>query len=112
MSNYTLPQNSTNSATEANQISVNPWRCISGATFSLVLAIACYWMTSAIARTFANKPIHSNNAIVQNISSAIRTLVLGISCLGTFIFGITALGLMALAIQLFFRQLTKPPEKA
>lgn len=112
MSNSTLPQNSTNSATQANQISVNPWRCLSGATLALVLAMACYWMTSAIASTFANKPIHSNNVIVQNIASAVRTLVLGISSLGTFIFGITALGLIALAIQLFFRQLTKPPEKA
>ncbi len=110
MSNSTPAQNSANPPAEAKQIPLSPWRCISGATVALAFATACYWMTSAIARTFANKPIHSDNPIAQNIASAVRTLVLGISTLGTFIFAIAALGLMALAVQLFFRQLAKQPE--
>lgn len=67
-------------------------------------------MTSAIAQTFAKKPIHSDNIAVVNIASAVRTLVVGIGTLGTFTFAFASLGLMALGIQIFLRQLAKQPE--
>jgi len=62
---------------------------------------------SAIATSFAAKPLHSDNLIVLRISSAVRTLVLGIAALGSGVFAIVAIGLVALAIQLFFQQLVK-----
>jgi hypothetical protein len=62
----------------------------------------------SIATTFAAKPIHSDNPMVVNIGSAVRTLVVGVVALGTGIFGIVAIGLLALAIQLVVQQLTKP----
>ncbi|MBK1986527.1 DUF3082 domain-containing protein [Sphaerospermopsis aphanizomenoides BCCUSP55] len=85
-----------------------PLRCIIGATISSALAFAAYSLMMAIATSFANKPIHSNNPIVLNISSAVRTLVVGIMALGTGVFGIVALGLLTLGMQLLLQQLKQP----
>ncbi|MCT7989129.1 DUF3082 domain-containing protein [Laspinema olomoucense] len=62
---------------------------------------------NAIASTFANKPIHSDNPIAVNISAAVRTLVTGVSTLATFIFAFAALGLFCLGLQLLFQKVTK-----
>ncbi len=67
-----------------------------------------YLLMISIATTFASKPIHSDNPIALNIGSAVRTLVVGVVALGTGIFGIVAVGLFALAIQLLVQQFTKP----
>ncbi|WP_353929664.1 DUF3082 domain-containing protein [Okeanomitos corallinicola TIOX110] len=95
---------------EANpgQIPPTPLRCITGAVMSGGFAFAMYSLMIAIATTFANKPIHSDNQVVINIGSAVRTLVVGVVALGTGIFGIVTLGLLALAIQLLIQQLTTP----
>ncbi|MEA5619766.1 DUF3082 domain-containing protein [Cronbergia sp. UHCC 0137] len=87
-----------------------PLRCITGATISGGLAYAMYSLMIAIATTFAAKPIHSDNPMVMNIGSAVRTLVVGIVALGMAIFAIVTLGLLALAVQLLIQQLTKPKE--
>lgn len=87
--------------------SPTPSRCLTGAVMSGGLAYAMYSLMIAIATTFATKPIHSDNQIVLNIASAVRTLVVGVVALGTGIFGIVAIGLTALAIQLLIQQLTK-----
>ncbi|MFM2064688.1 MAG: hypothetical protein RLZZ507_4359 [Cyanobacteriota bacterium] len=90
------------------QIPPTPLRCITGAVMSGGFAFAMYSLMIAIATTFANKPIHSDNQIVVNIGSAVRTLVVGVVALGTGIFGIVALGLLALAVQLLIQQFTTP----
>lgn len=87
-----------------------PLRCLTGAVISGTVGYACYALMVSIATTFANKPIHSDNPLVLNISSAVRTLVVGVIALGTGIFGIVTLGLIALAIQLIFQQLTTKKE--
>ena len=87
-----------------------PLRCLIGAVISAGIAVAAYSLTAAIAQSFANKPIHSDNFTVVNISAAVRTLVVGIMALGTGIFGIVAIGLVALAIQLSIQKLTKKEE--
>lgn len=71
------------------------------------IGFALYSLTAAIAQTFATKPIHSDNPAVVNIASAVRTLVVGIVALGTGIFGVVTVGLVALAIQLTIQRLTK-----
>jgi len=73
------------------------------------IALALYFLTASIAQTFATKPIHSTKPAVVNIASAVRTLVVGMSALGTGIFGLVAIGLVALAIQVFVQQLIKKP---
>ncbi|MGA1623415.1 MAG: DUF3082 domain-containing protein [Synechocystis sp.] len=81
-----------------------PLRCFVGSGISGTLAWGLYWLTSSIALTFATKPVLSDKAIVQRIASAVRTLVLGLASLGTFIFAFVAIGLILLGVQLLFQK--------
>lgn len=85
-----------------------PLRCLSGAVVAGGLAIALYSLTSSIGANFASKPIQSDNFTVVNITVAVRTLVVGVSALATGIFGLIAIGLAALAIQVLFKPPTSP----
>jgi Protein of unknown function (DUF3082) len=77
-----------------------PLRCFTGALISGSLAMVLYSLTASIARSFAGKPLPTGNVTTTNIAVAVRTLVVGMSTLGTAIFAITTLGLVALGIQL------------
>ncbi len=59
-----------------------------------------YRLLTAIALSFANKPVTSDNLAVVNLSAAVRTLVMGMFALGTGVFGIAALGLFLLGVQM------------
>lgn len=85
-----------------------PLRCFTGALIAGGLGFAMYNLTTSIAQTFASKPLPSGNYLATNIAVAVRTLVTGMSALGTGIFGIAALGLTALGIQLLVQQLRQP----
>ncbi|MEH2376776.1 DUF3082 domain-containing protein [Nostoc sp.] len=87
--------------------STSPLRCLTGAVISGGMGFAVYSLMIAIATNFATKPIHSINPLVVKISSAVRTLVVGVVALGSGIFGIVAIGLLALGVQLLVQQLTK-----
>ncbi|MBW4615521.1 MAG: DUF3082 domain-containing protein [Desmonostoc vinosum HA7617-LM4] len=89
------------------QFSATPLRSLLGAVISGAMGFGLYSLMIAIATNFATKPIHSDNLLVIKISSAVRTLVVGIVALGAGIFGIVAVGLLALAVQLLVQQLTK-----
>ena len=95
--------------TEENQ--PTPLRCVIGATMCGGLGFAMYKLMISIATTFANKPVTSDNPMVVSISSAVRTLVVGVVALGTGIFGIVGVGLLALAVQLVIKQLTGKDEQ-
>ncbi len=84
-------------------------KCFSGSFVAGTIALLAYRMTVAIATTFANKPIVSDNTAVINISSAVRTLVVGIVALGSGVFGLAALGLFLLGIQLTFQRIVRSP---
>lgn len=109
MNNPTPTENQTtqSSHSESTSVTPTPVRCLSGALISGGIGFALYSLTAAIAQTFASKPIHSDNPAVINIASAVRTLVVGITALGTGIFGVVTVGLVALAIQLTVQKLTK-----
>jgi hypothetical protein len=92
------------------QTSSSPLRCLIGAIISGGVGYGCYLLMMSIATSFANKPIHSDNQLALRISSAVRTLVLGVAALGTGIFFLVALGLLALAIQLLWQQFTSKQE--
>lgn len=89
---------------------VTPLRCFTGAGLSGALAWGLYRLTAAIAISFAAKPLLSSSLIAQRISAAVRTLVLGVAALGTFIFAFVALGLVLLALQLLFQSLVRSKE--
>ncbi len=84
-------------------------KCFSGAFVAGTISLLVYRMTVSIATTFANKPIVSDNTAVINISSAVRTLVVGMVALGSGVFGLAALGLFLLGIQLTFQRLFQSP---
>ncbi|WP_009632193.1 DUF3082 domain-containing protein [Synechocystis sp. PCC 7509] len=86
-----------------------PLRSSLGAVIASGLAIALYRVTSAISLSFAQKPLHSDNALVVKITIAVRTLVVGLSTLATFIFAIVAFALFALAIQATIQKLKQSP---
>jgi Protein of unknown function (DUF3082) len=86
----------------------SPLRCFTGALISGSLATLLYSLTASIASTFAGKPLPTGNVTTINIAVAVRTLVVGMSTLATAIFAISALGLVALGIQLFITQLREP----
>lgn len=84
-------------------------KCFSGAFVAGTIALLAYRLTVSIATTFANKPIVSDNPAVMNIASAVRTLVVGMVALGSGVFGLAALGLFLLGIQLTVQRLFKSP---
>ncbi|MBD0267878.1 DUF3082 domain-containing protein [Pseudanabaena sp. FACHB-2040] len=85
-------------------------RCFSGAFISGSLAILIYRLMLSIALTFANKPVTSDNTAVINLSSAVRTLVVGTVALGAGVFGLAGLGLFLLGIQLTLQRLFRKSE--
>ncbi len=86
-----------------------PQRCVLGSVIAAVLAYALYNMTSAIAQSFALHPVTSDNLIVQRISAAVRTLVIGMTTLGMGVFTLAAIGLFALAIQILLKPRNATP---
>ncbi len=95
--------NEQNQTPTPTQVAPTPFRCLTGATISGGLGFLMYNLMIAIATSFANKPIHSDNQMVVNISSAVRTLVVGVVALGMGIFGLVAIGLFALMVQLLIQ---------
>ncbi|MEL6326279.1 MAG: DUF3082 domain-containing protein [Cyanobacteria bacterium J06626_23] len=86
-------------------LATSPLRCFTGSLLAGSLGLLLYRMTIAIATTFANKPVTSDNPTVISISGAVRTLVTGMVALGAGVFGIAALGLFLLGIQILFKRL-------
>ena len=59
-----------------------PLRCILGSGVAGGLAFLIWQLTQSIALSFARTPIVSDNRIVVRMSTAIRTLVVGMSAMG------------------------------
>lgn len=103
-----MTEENTTATTQTNtQVSASPLRCVTGSIISGGMAYALYSLMIAIATNFAQKPIHSDNQLVIKITSAVRTLVVGIVALGSGVFAIVAIGLFALGIQLLFQSFSK-----
>ncbi len=79
-----------------------PLNFILGSVTSFLLFISFYIISNKIAIYFAlHKPSNSSE-IVQNISSSINTLIIGLSFLLTFSFGFIGIGLLIVFIRSFF----------
>ncbi|MBP0001163.1 MAG: DUF3082 domain-containing protein [Cyanobacteria bacterium SID2] len=88
-------------------------RSFSGSFISGSIALLLYRLTTSIVHSFADKPLQTDNVTALNISAAVRTLVMGLSFLATFIFAFSALGLFLLAVQTLVQQIfgtTSPSE--
>jgi uncharacterized membrane protein len=88
---------------DSNSEKVTPSRSIIGAVISGSMAIALYFVTSNIASSLASKPLPSGTTAI-NIAVAVRTLVLGVAALGTFVFALVTFGLLALTVQMLWQR--------
>ncbi|MGA1284925.1 MAG: DUF3082 domain-containing protein [Prochlorothrix sp.] len=75
------------------------FQCVSGSAMAGGFAVLLYRLTQSMAQSFADKPIQAKSYLAANIGAAVRTLVVGSVTLATFLFAISALGLLALGIQ-------------
>jgi len=103
----------TSLSSSKSSVTPTPLRCLGGSAISSGLTFLMYLLTKAVASTFAATPIQTDSFVVYRISTAVRTLVIGMTALGTWIFGIATLGLLGLAIQLLIQRpqnTTSPPE--
>ncbi|MFM7448521.1 MAG: DUF3082 domain-containing protein [Leptolyngbyaceae cyanobacterium] len=100
----TDPSPDPSSSTQTKALTVGPLQCFTGGLVAGVIAVVLYRMTQSIGVSFAAHPFHGDNFTVQRIASAVRTLVIGMSALGTGIFGFAALGLLLLGVQLLLQQ--------
>jgi hypothetical protein len=105
-----LPPTETNASPTASVVSSDkpqlptPQRCIFGSAIAGIMAYAMYMMTMNIAQSFATHKIQSTSQIVQRISAAVRTLVVGMTTLGMGVFGLAAIGLFLLAMQILIQR--------
>lgn len=82
----------------------NPLRCLTGALIAGTLGMLLYRLTGAIAYVFATHAVSYHNQLVYSLAVAVRTLVVGLCTLATGVFGIIAVGLVALTLQLLWER--------
>ncbi|MCC0176175.1 DUF3082 domain-containing protein [Waterburya agarophytonicola K14] len=100
------PVASSDSELESSQ-KATPLRCFIASIISGVFAFGLYLLFSSIVQTYATKTITSNSAIAINLASAVRTLVMGTVALATGVFGMVAIGIFLLGIQLMIQNFKK-----
>ena len=78
-----------------------PLSFLTGSITSFILFIAFYKLSIAISIYFSTHKPTNQTEIVQNISSSLNTLIIGLSFLATFSFGFIGLGLFIVFIRSF-----------
>ena len=79
-----------------------PLSFLTGSITSFILFIAFYKLSISISIYFSTHKPTNNSEIVQNISSSLNTLIIGLSFLATFSFGFIGLGLLIVFFRSFF----------
>ena len=87
---------------EKNIPEKGPLNFIVGSLTSFLLFIFFYFFSNKIAIYFALHKPSNTSEIVQNISSSINTLIIGLSFLLTFSFGFIGIGLFIVFIRSFY----------
>ena len=95
-------KNKNNENLENNIQEKGPLNFLVGSITSFLLFVFSYFLSNKIAIYFSiHKPSNSSE-IVQNISSSINTLIIGLSFLLTFSFAFIGIGLFIVFIRSFF----------
>ena len=89
------------------EVPTTPFNCFIGVMMSGGMSFAMYRLLITVATSLENKPIHSNNFLVLNISSLVRNTMLGLITMGTGIFTVVSLGLLLLGFQIFIQKNNK-----
>jgi hypothetical protein len=92
-----------NESASSSYVPPTPARCFRGGVISGGLTFVMYLLTQSIVQALAGVPLPTKSAVAANIAVAVRTLIVGVSTMVTAIFGIAALGLLALGVQLLFK---------
>ena len=79
-----------------------PLNFIVGSITSFMLFVFFYLISNKIVIYFASHKPTNSSEIVQNISSSINTLIIGLSFLLTFSFAFIGIGLFIVFIRSFF----------
>ena len=79
-----------------------PLNFIAGSITSFLFFIFFYFLSNKIAIYFSIHKSSNTSEIVQNISSSINTLIIGLSFLLTFSFAFIGIGLFIVFIRSFF----------
>jgi len=85
-----------------NEPEKGPLSFLTGSVTSFILFLAFYKLSIAISIYFSTHKPTNNSEIVQNISSSLNTLIIGLSFLATFSFGFIGLGLLIVFFRSFF----------
>ena len=85
-----------------NKPQKGPLSFLTGSATSFILFIVFYKLSIAISIYFSTHKPTNNSEIVQNISSSLNTLIIGLSFLATFSFGFIGLGLLIVFFRSFF----------
>ena len=88
--------------THDNEPQKGPFNFFIGSVTSFSLFIVFYLISKNIAIYFATHRPSNNSEIVQNISTSLNTLIVGLSFLITFSFAFIGLGLFIVFIRSFF----------
>ena len=84
-----------------NEEEKSPLSFLTGSITSFILFIATYKLSIAISIYFSTHKPSNNSEIVQNISSSLNTLIIGLSFLATFSCGFIGLGLLIVSFRSF-----------
>ncbi len=95
------------SQTSSQTDAINLFRCITNGLMYGGIAFVFYKFTHVVAEKFAHKPIQSENFTVIQMSTTVRTLVVGVLTMGTLLFSILCLGLIGLALYVSIQRLMK-----
>ena len=85
-----------------NEQKKGPVSFLFGSITSFSLFIVFYKISIKIALYFSTHRPTNNSEIVQNISSSLNTLIIGLSFLATFSFGFIGFGLLIVFIRSLF----------
>ena len=95
-------KNDNNENIEKNIPEKGPLNFLIGSITSFLLFIFFYFLSNKIAIYFSIHKTSNSSEIVQNISSSINTLMVGLSFLLTFSFAFIGVGLFIVFIRSFF----------
>ena len=85
-----------------NESEKGPLSFLTGSITSFILFFAFYKISIVLSIYFSIHKPANNSEIVQNISSSLNTLIVGLSFLATFSFGFIGLGLFIIFVRSFF----------
>ncbi|HIK36806.1 MAG: DUF3082 domain-containing protein [Geminocystis sp.] len=103
------PQENNKSNPSPAETKITPLRCFIGGSIAGGIGFASFHLTKAVVFTYANTPITFSNPLAVNIAATVRTLVIGITMLATFVFSLVAVGLTLLGFKLILDSLKGNP---